>query len=306
MLRNMWPLSYAGRRSDAAPIGPTATYWRLRFASGPWNANYVSLSEIEMRATEGGADQCSGGTATASTENTGIGATAAKAFDNDNSTVWETTSGNGVNSWIRYQFASAVAVNEISVRNWASWPLEAPKDIVVEYSNDGSSWTEAWTISQCYAWAAGETKVFKKSTTYTESGHRFWRLLFTDGSGGSYCALQEAEFRATTGGADLADGYVEAFASTALTPASNAFNNLGTGGTEWSTTSGNAVNSWLAAQLNAPASITEVQMISCGHSGERPRATSVQWSDDRSTWTTLWSFTAGFTANLETKVFTKP
>lgn len=291
--------------STGGASGPSATYWRLRFPGGAAASTYLTLAEIEMRATEGGADQCTGGTATASSNNAGF--LPSYAFNDDTGNAWATSNGGDDNSWIRYQFAAPVHVNEVTLRTFSTYD-EGPRDMVVEYSSDGSTWTEYWSETNLYGWGINETKTFRKSAAYTESGHRFWRFLFTNGSGGSYLALTEAEMRATAGGVDLTDaGYTRALASSTYggTNVSRVFNNV-LDTNEWATATSGAVNSWVMVQFPAGQAVNEVMLRNCNHGGEYPRDVSVQWSDDRTNWTTEWSFTSGFTGSLQIKVFTKP
>lgn len=147
----------ASRSYSGSPHGSHA-YWRL-YELRPQNSsrNVCGFAEMEMRATPGGSDQCSGGTATASTTFSGAGA--ANAFDNSASSVW---SGSGANfeDWIRYQFAAPVSVGQISIkaRN-DSFFLDAPKWAAMQYSDDGAKWTTAWTITPV-AWTTGSTQAF--------------------------------------------------------------------------------------------------------------------------------------------------
>lgn len=142
-------------------------------------------------------------------------------------------------------------------------------------------------------------------------GKDYWRFLFTNGSGGNYLSLSEAELRATSGGVDLTDaGYSSVFASSnsAFFEPYKAFDNVTSGGgnAAWSTVSGGAVNSFVGVRLLAPSDVNEVLLRSSSYSGEHPRDVTVQSSTNGTTWTNEWSFTCGFTANLQSKVFTRP
>lgn len=145
--------SYSG-----SPHG-THLYWRiLQTERDGGNAN--AISEAEFRATPSGADQATGGTATASAEFDGTTG-AAKAFDNDNATLWASTATNPPH-WLRYQFASAVAVAEVTIRARSDSPFQnqAPKEFFIQYSDDGTTWTTAWGGTDQTGWTAGETRTF--------------------------------------------------------------------------------------------------------------------------------------------------
>jgi hypothetical protein len=104
--------------------------WRLNITA-VWGggASQTSISEIEMRSSPGGADQCNGGTATAS-----LGAgTASVAFDN----VYAV----GSNRWasgsttrpvqIEYQFPSNVTIQQIYLLPYSI--SDKPTAFTVEY-----------------------------------------------------------------------------------------------------------------------------------------------------------------------------
>lgn len=155
MLRNTWPLSFMKRPAAI----PGHLYWRLRFPHGNVGAvsDFLIIREIEMRATVGGADQCTGGTAFASSDLGGGSWVPANAFDNS-SAEWSTTSGQDVNSHIGYQFASPVVVEEFTVQVSTDANL-VPRSLVLEYSDNGTNYTpvaEATLLS----WTSTEIKTF--------------------------------------------------------------------------------------------------------------------------------------------------
>lgn len=103
--------------------------------------------ELEMRATVGGANQCSGGTPIAST----AAAThpASNAFDGSSTTYWQSNTATGLvdpslgTSWLGYQFASPVDVIELSFTSmtYTSNLWAAPTQIWLDYSDDGVNWS---------------------------------------------------------------------------------------------------------------------------------------------------------------------
>ncbi len=100
----------------------------------------------QMRATPGGADLCTGGTASANADGGG-GYTAAQAFDNSDSTFWYVAPPAG--AWLQYTFASAVSVREIYIRAGDAQRYWCPQQIVLQYY-DGSTWVTVYT-SPVYA-----------------------------------------------------------------------------------------------------------------------------------------------------------
>jgi hypothetical protein len=122
-------------------------YWGLRIQSryvtafGGWA---TAIAEIEMAATPGGADQCSGGTPGADSSD-GL-TTPAMLFDNNAATSWERGAMSQVQVW--YDFGVPVEVTEIRVTlpgSGASRPggLYAPDVMTVLWSDAGSS---AWSV----------------------------------------------------------------------------------------------------------------------------------------------------------------
>lgn len=96
------------RTYTATAAAPSGT-WRIlidNVQGGSGHTN-VAIAEMQMRVSAGGVDQCTGGTATASGD---IGASfaAAKAFDDDAATMWN--SGTPIGAWLQYAFAGGGAV----------------------------------------------------------------------------------------------------------------------------------------------------------------------------------------------------
>lgn len=116
-------------------------YWRIKVTAVN-SGSTVSIGEIEMRELPGEVDLCSGGTASA--DSVYVSYIAANAFDNNLTTRWSNNA--ALPAWIQYQFASPVEIGEVRIRapdagNYAS--AQMVKDFVLEYSDDGSTWTQA-------------------------------------------------------------------------------------------------------------------------------------------------------------------
>lgn len=132
------------------------SYWRLNVTASNGGAN-LTIDEVEFRGSIGGADQCSGGTPSASS--TLGGNVAANAFDNTVNTAWQATTTTGT---LQYLFASAVEVAEYTIRirgaGYEAYTNQAPKDWTLQWSDNGSSWTTVDTQTSQTAWSAGETR----------------------------------------------------------------------------------------------------------------------------------------------------
>jgi len=145
----------------------SSTKWRLANITTV-DGTTAAIGEIEMRATTGGADQCTGGTASASDYLLSSATYAPdKAFDNDAvGTFWHSHS--IYPAYIQYDFGSSVVVTEVSIaRRYASTgDVQAPSAFDVQYWN-GSSWTTAWSVTGQGSWTGsiGETRVFTQPVT---------------------------------------------------------------------------------------------------------------------------------------------
>jgi len=136
-------------------------YWRINISAAQ-SGNYVSIEEIEMRATVGGADQCTGGTASADSAYSGTYA-ASNAFNDVVNTTTPWASGSGFPHWIKYAFPAPVTVAEVTIRsNSAAYggPNEHPKAFTIEWSDDDLSWTVVCTVPNEASWTHNEVKAY--------------------------------------------------------------------------------------------------------------------------------------------------
>ena len=146
MLRNMWPLSYAGRRGSVSN-DPASTQWRL-YMPDTFNSTFTTvLREVEMMSSSDGTDLCNGGTASASSNGSG-GTTPDKAFNNVIGTAdadaWSTNTGTtGSAAWLQYTFPSTVTIRAIRLAPYSYDTF--PNEIQVQYYN-GSTWVTWWTV----------------------------------------------------------------------------------------------------------------------------------------------------------------
>ena len=120
-------------------------YWGLLFTPRAGSGNGISLAEVEMRASTGGADLCTGGTAGGLS--TG-GQVPANAFDDNNATLWYYGAASP-NVRLTYDFGTPVSVVEVFVRNAAisgsgsGFPgtTYGPAGCWVQWSDDGTAWS---------------------------------------------------------------------------------------------------------------------------------------------------------------------
>jgi hypothetical protein len=294
-------------RGGATGGSPTSTQWRLLFPTGTSTTNAavtndVDVYECQMRATSGGANLCSGGTASASSEYSGS-YLASKAFNGNSSDQWASTVAGAVGSWLQYTFPSAVTVNEFTL---TCTSVYAPTAVRLQYY-DGSAWQTYIAADGPLTWGSPETKTFTYSAPFVENvGYTKWRLYFATGCTGTYMDISECEMRASIGGVDRCFGGVVSATNTLGSPrtADKAFDNLfGFGDYSWVPGSPtNGTGTWLEYDFFRPETIHEVQLTYGGDANSSPQSVNVQYYDPgTSSWVTYWSMSpSAWTANGQT------
>ena len=301
-------------------------YWRIN-VSAVTSGTLLSILEMEMRESIFGPNVCAGGVATAS--DTLAGSSASYAFDGslrDLSTgatqdAWATNSG-ALPAWLKYDFGVGVTKDIVAIsiqgRQGGFGPGQQAKDYTVEWSDDNSTWTVAWSVTGA---VIGEFEFHLSvdpswsEPSYVGSpygSHEFWRIYTMRPQTASDApAIGEIEFRATPGGADQASGgtaVADAVFGAGL-EASKAFDNNAT--TLWSSTDKGLVNfAWIYYQFASPVEVAEF-IIKSRHdvaAQTSPRFFALQFADSSSgPWTTVlvppsqigWSLS-------ETRTFTDP
>lgn len=126
-------------------------YWRMNIAEN-FGAPYCSVAELEFRESLGGSDATGSGTASASSS--GNSTTPAGAFDNNSSVGWQWAAFAG-SGWLAYDFGVGVSkdITQVALTMWPFIGDGAPKTWSLQYSDDGSSWTTSFTITNDPAWS---------------------------------------------------------------------------------------------------------------------------------------------------------
>lgn len=146
---------YVGAYSPSYSGSPWGTheYWRIMCYDGG-AFGVFAFCEADFRATPGGSDQASGGTAFA-TSNFGVGFTPDLAFDNLTATLWASST-RQKQTVIGYHFASAVSVGQIFIQARVdAAPEQAPTDGWVQYSDNGTDYKTAFSFKNASAWSTG-------------------------------------------------------------------------------------------------------------------------------------------------------
>jgi hypothetical protein len=127
----------------AAPVSaPVARYWRLYVEAT--NNGTVSITEVQIASTIGGADLTSPSTpAIASLENSSGSFPATASVDNNTTTFWNTFGGVPP-QWIYYDLGTPKAVAEFRLmqrNDGSSIDQEYPTRFIIQSSPDATTWT---------------------------------------------------------------------------------------------------------------------------------------------------------------------
>lgn len=136
----------------------SSTRWRINISANNGNTYWLTLAEIEMRISLGGADQCSGGSASQSSYYTGY--PGSLCFDDNTDTSWNASYGV-TTGWVEYQFASAKEIVQYTLTckdTTNNYPERMPKNWTLEYY-DGGGWVAVDTRTNETGWG-DETRTY--------------------------------------------------------------------------------------------------------------------------------------------------
>lgn len=266
-------------------------YWRVICRINSGNASFTGLSEIEMKTSSGGSDQCTGGTAGSS--GSIQAGSAANCFDNNTGTgiQWN---GTGGNQYVSYDFGSGVTkdIVEITILPKHDGANRTFAEFDVQSSDDGSSWSHEWACSFT-GWVIGTVVTFTKPSAVA---HRYWRIRLDENQlgSGSTLGLAEVEMKDTVGGSDQCTGGTGS-ARTVFggTSAANAFDNNNT--TIYSSSGGTNNCEWIRYDFGSGVTKDIVEVTIRGrddslHWMQMPKHGWIESGDDKS-YIIRWRFT---------------
>ncbi len=280
-------------------------YWQIFIEQNSGNSR-TNVNQIEMRGEVGGPDLTGSGTASASSEHTGV---ADDAFNDitTNGSIFQLAT--GANEFITYDFGSGVDIVEILWRTDGNI-TKAPAIWKMRYSDDGVTFTDAWDIrldgDPLTPWTAYTDFVFQPRVPPAQKS--VWRLLITEGfTSDTRTSVRELTFRETPGGPDVevASG---SFASDANANAVNAFD--GNTSTTWLVSvvpQSGVPELWIANDMGQVRDITEFTWRTGNNTDQAFAEVEVQYNDGAGGWITEWTQTAAlgnFSANT-VHVFSK-
>ncbi|AAQ63342.1 tail fiber protein [Burkholderia phage BcepNazgul] len=121
-------------------------YWRINCSAAQTGGVGMRVAELRFIDTNGAQIATTGGTASGSAQNTTFGPD--NAFDGNTATYYRSNSAPlaGAEIFLGYQWpaAKSVARVQIAVTDNLSG---GPSNFTVQYSDDGSAWTTAWTVT---------------------------------------------------------------------------------------------------------------------------------------------------------------
>lgn len=143
------------------------SYWRLYSTNVQGGGGAFGLVTLEMHATVGGADLCTGGTALSDSNFAGV--VAAYAFDANTATTWTSLDVPGPH-WVGYHFATTVDVVEIRIVSRSDYLLANTTTFEVQWSNDGITWSAQFGEVLVPNWTAGEARVYAMAAGQEQVG----------------------------------------------------------------------------------------------------------------------------------------
>jgi hypothetical protein len=295
-------------RFGAPPPSIFATNWRLLVTKTAYteftSITSCQIAEIEMRQSAGGADECTGGTASAVS-----GGTPGSAFDNTLSTSWR---GETVPSCaIQYAHTSSKGIVEVAVTSPSNSDFmgDCPTEFKLQ-TNDGSA-VDVFTF-KTGPWGVGETRIFNINS-FVDEPKKFIRVRPTGMQGGSQVwIVPTIEFRTTSGGANVATGGTPIcyeYNGSSRVPA-NAFD--GNSATWYeSFNAGSSARQYLGYNFPTAIADTVVEIaLTCLNQSFGPNCCPTGFHVEYgsgNTWTNIWTVSGISTwTQGETKVFTKP
>ncbi len=141
------------QQAEAAAVSKTWRYWRIFIQTNNGDASFIVLAEVQLRGTLGGADLTTPSTpALASTQ--GTSSTAANLLDGSTSTIWATTSGSVTNQWVRFDMSTPTTLAQVAMYPQSAFLNRAPKDFIIQGSDDGTNFTDVITFTNITGWTA--------------------------------------------------------------------------------------------------------------------------------------------------------
>jgi len=267
------------RKSTTAPA-PTYDQWQV-FIIGCVPTSGVTnpqIALIEMAATPGGPNLCTGGTVISSGAWSGLNPPS-NAFDGNLATyaAWNIdASSAGIVASIGYQFATPVSIGEI--RLWASTTPDTMVQAFVVGRGTGGTYTYSDITMSLSAWSSNEERDFTVptfATSYTQSTARIWGITRS-----GFNDIGNVFFRAVSGGATLATGgtNMDDNETNGTVPGRYLWDS--NDGTRWLPAGTASSSAWYVFPTAPDPAYMALQAFGAGGGAGAPSAWTVWWSPD--------------------------
>lgn len=140
------------QQAEAAAVSKTWRYWRI-FVQTNNGGNLISLGEVQLRATVGGSDLTT--TSTPVTASNAANAPVTNIRDNDTATLWATGVGVTTDSWVRLDLGTTQTVLQVAMYPQSTLLNRAPKDFIIQGSDDGTTFTDVKAFTDVTGWTTG-------------------------------------------------------------------------------------------------------------------------------------------------------
>lgn len=287
---------------SGAVVAPAVhLYWRL-YIKLPTTANdYAGIADMEMFSTAGTL-VTTGGTPIASSTFDHPIFSMANAYDNNPSSEWlgasQSTAAN--HEWIGYRFASPVDVGAVWVLPRQANPSQRPLTFSVDYSDDGTAWTQVAEFTQ--NWTVIRNISFGLNPA--PGAYANWRVVVAASQGSTLVSCAECELRETAAGPDLTTTATQyPIASDSLDAGHHqlyAFDNDPL--TFWQSAS-NPPGRWVGYSLRRVVALRELVWKARTDPAGSPTSFTVQGSNDGTTWTDVALFSGLTWTAGESKTF---
>lgn len=157
-------MTFAVRTLQSVSQVQIARYWRLYITANNGSSDgYTSVQELELR-NAAGVDQTSPGMSSNQSDYF-YGSPAANTIDNNTTDYVNSTWVSGTTSgdhWLSVDLGAPKDVAQLALlcQAYASGPSRAPKDFLLQRSDNGSTWTTVLTVTNATGYVVGAYKTF--------------------------------------------------------------------------------------------------------------------------------------------------
>lgn len=286
-------------------------YWRVR---GLYTqSGLITAIGLQFRTVAGGPSVVSGGTVIKSSEYNNTSYAATHAFDaGPGGNFWASSTGTNGVEWVGYDFGAGNEKDIVEITYTspsADGSVRTPLRIAIEFSDDGATWTNAFSY-YLGSPVAGTVLTITKPT-FAAGGHRAWRFRGLTNNGDLF-GLSEMGMRLVSGGANYAINSTIIFYSSYADGNSNYWANAAADGNAGNLyiAAGNSPGvEWVGADFGIgqkPAFVEFFISAQPGTSNRTPNSVAVEYSDDLATWTLAFTQALGTFTSGETKTFAAP